>query len=118
MQIDIHDLRDYFQKNFDKATKTHRHSYYQIIWFKNYPGKHFVDFEEYTVNQECVILTFKNQVHTFDPEFDCEGVLIHFNEDFVPSRSTLSAFQNAYQNSSSQILVNETLKMPLIPHVH
>jgi len=82
-QFAVHNLSDYLEEHGESATKPHIHSFYQIIWFKQGSGKHFVDFKAYNVHENIVFFIAKNQVHYFDFSQDYTGILIHFNEVFL-----------------------------------
>jgi AraC family transcriptional activator of pobA len=83
LQFQVHSLNGYLANNTKHTLKPHIHSYYQIIWFKEGSGKHFVDFNAYEVQPNSVFFIAKNQVHYFDDYTKYEGLLIHFNEDFL-----------------------------------
>lgn len=91
-QLAIHDLNDYITKHQDQTTKPHIHSYYQIIWFKEGVGKHFVDFKDYKVTENIVFFIAKNQVHYFDNNIHYNGVLLHFNEAFLVHKDSETDF--------------------------
>lgn len=91
-QLAIHDLNDYITKHQDQTTKPHIHSYYQIIWFKEGGGKHFVDFKDYKVTENIVFFIAKNQVHYFDNNIHYNGVLLHFNEAFLVHKDSETDF--------------------------
>jgi AraC family transcriptional regulator, transcriptional activator of pobA len=104
MQFAMYDLRLYLNRHHSDVTKPHIHSYYQIIWFKRAGGKHFVDFKEYAVFDNTIFFIGKNQVHYFDSNKDCEGILIHFNESFFVQKNgemdfflKFNIFNNSYQ---------------------
>ncbi|MFK7771672.1 MAG: helix-turn-helix domain-containing protein [Saprospiraceae bacterium] len=82
-QFEIYDLSEYWSKNKNHSTKPHSHSFYQIIWFFNDSGTHYVDFESYEIKQNTIFFISKNQVHSFENRDDYEGILIHFNEIFI-----------------------------------
>jgi len=103
-QFAIHDLNDYVTKHQGNTTKPHIHSFYQIIWFKQGKGKHFVDFKEYNVADNTVFFIAKNQVHYFDNNTDYKGILLHFNEAFLVQKESetdfflkCNLFNNPYQ---------------------
>ncbi len=88
VQFDIFDLAEY-QKNYSSDTiRPHTHSYYQIIWFKNNSGKHYIDFESYDIKKNRLFFVAKNQVHYFENRSDYNGHLLHFNESFILSNET------------------------------
>ena len=41
-QFDIFNLAEYQKQYATDSSKPHSHSFYQIIWFKNNKGKHFL----------------------------------------------------------------------------
>ena len=103
-QFAIHNLNDYVTKHQGNTTKPHIHSFYQIIWFKQGNGKHFVDFKEYNVADNTVFFIAKNQVHYFDNNTDYKGILLHFNEAFLVQKESetdfflkCNLFNNPYQ---------------------
>lgn len=87
-QFEIYDLKDYPQRHGHHTLKPHTHSFYQILWFKNNAGKHFIDFESYEILENRLFFIAKNQVHYFEERTDYEGYLIHFNESFIVSQET------------------------------
>ncbi len=103
-QFAMYDLQDYLLKHSEHASKAHIHSYYQIIWFKNGSGKHFVDFKEYEVNENSIFFIARDQVHYFDEKTEYEGILFHFNESFIIQKDSevefflkCSLFNNPHQ---------------------
>lgn len=109
-QFAIHNLNEYVVKHQEHTTKSHIHSYYQIIWFKKGKGKHFVDFEGYEVSDNTVVFISKNQVHYFDDNVNYQGVLLHFNEAFLVQKESetdfflkCNLFNNPYQKPFSMV---------------
>ncbi len=103
-QFAIYDLNDYVTEYQGHTTKPHIHSYYQIIWFKQGSGKHFVDFKSYDVKDNAVFLIAKDQVHYFDNNIGYKGILLHFNEAFLVQKESetdfflkCNLFNNPYQ---------------------
>lgn len=106
-QLAILDLNNHIATNKCQVTKSHIHSFYQIIWFKRGKGKHFVDFKSYDVFDNAIFFIAQNQVHYFDEHTDYEGVLIHFNEAFLVNNENemefflkCNLFNNPYQQPS------------------
>lgn len=87
-QFDIYDLAEYYQKNSERSSQPHTHSFYQMIWFQSKKGKHSIDFKDYPIKENRVFLIAKNQVHYFENRSDYKGYLIHFNESFIVSNET------------------------------
>lgn len=110
IQFAIHDLKSYIGKHTSDTAKPHIHSFYQVIWFKNGKGKHFVDFKAYDVSDNTVFFIAKNQVHYFDENAKHEGILIHFNETFLLQKEKetdfclkCNLFNNPYQQPSCRV---------------
>lgn len=91
-QLAIHDLNEYMTNHKENTTKPHIHSFHQIIWFRKGNGKHFIDFDEYSVTDNTIIFVSKNQVHYFDYNTDYQGVLLHFNENFIAKNDNETDF--------------------------
>lgn len=87
-QFDIYDLSEYYQKNSGHSSRPHTHSFYQIILFKSNKGKHFIDFQDYSIKENRLFFIAKNQVHYFENRSDYKGYLLHFNESFILSNET------------------------------
>lgn len=82
LHFEVFDAITYLRKNKEKATKPHRHSFYQLIYFRN-KGRHYVDYEVVEHPGNALFFLNKNQVHYFCPEASNEGDLIHFDEFFL-----------------------------------
>jgi AraC family transcriptional activator of pobA len=101
-QFDIYNLADYYQDNSTHSALPHTHSFYQIIWFQSKNGKHFVDFNDFEIQENRLFFISKNQVHYFENRSDYKGYLIHFNESFILSNDTDINFfltYNIFNNS-------------------
>lgn len=83
VQFSIMEMPFFFQENGNKPQLPHIHVFYQIIWFVNGHGTHYVDFKKYTVSSNTIFFISPGQVHHFDEHSDYEGVIIHFNESFL-----------------------------------
>lgn len=82
LHFDINDAKGYLDKNIENATKPHRHSFYQLIWFKN-AGKHFIDYKTIEHSANTLFFINKDQIHYFCKESSNEGYLFHFNNLFI-----------------------------------
>ncbi|WP_299889504.1 AraC family transcriptional regulator [uncultured Lacinutrix sp.] len=83
LQFEIYDLASYLKRNVEHASVAHSHSFYQILWFYNAGGNHYVDFDVHHIKKDTVLFISKNQIHYFDESAKHEGVIIHFNEQFL-----------------------------------
>jgi AraC-like DNA-binding protein len=87
-EFGMHHFNDLKDRNLCLSQQPHSHSFYQIIWFKNNYGKHFIDFEGYKIHKNTLFFVAKNQVHFFEQNIKYDGFLIHFNESFILSNET------------------------------
>ncbi len=86
LHFELKALTPYFQRNKEKASKPHRHSFFQILWFKN-SGNHYIDYEVVKHPANTLFLINRNQVHYFCPDSNNEGYLFHFNDSFISNLS-------------------------------
>ncbi len=84
-QFELFNLAEYKKTSCIQLSKPHTHSFYQIIWFKNNIGKHYIDFEIYNIKENRLFFVAKNQVHYYENRPDYKGYSIHFNESFILS---------------------------------
>ncbi|MET4141074.1 AraC family transcriptional regulator [Pedobacter sp. UYP1] len=82
-QFEVFSLKEYLKKNSPDTIRPHIHSFYQVLWFYEGEGAHFVDFKKYEVHPNTLFFIGKNQVHYFDEYLGYEGIMIHFNERFL-----------------------------------
>ncbi|RDY61718.1 helix-turn-helix domain-containing protein [Flagellimonas nanhaiensis] len=64
------------------ASIPHRHSFYQIIWFKQ-AGRHYIDYNTVDHDANTIFFINRNQVHHFCLDSANEGYLFHFNDYFI-----------------------------------
>lgn len=81
-QFEIFPLKDFLLRKACNTQKPHVHTFYQIIWFKKGTGKHYVDFNEYEIEDNTLFFISKGQIHNFDENYQ-DGYMIHFNESFI-----------------------------------
>ncbi len=98
LHFELKKISPYFLRNKQKASKPHRHSFYQLLWFRN-SGKHYIDYEVIKHPANTLFLINKNQIHYFCADSSNEGFLFHFNDSFISnlnldllSRFTISIF--------------------------
>lgn len=64
----------------------HVHTFYEILWFQEGTGSHFVDFREYPIRPGTIFFLSPGQVHHFDGSDAYKGVAIKLCTDFMQSR--------------------------------
>ena len=88
LEFGLHSFNNLKNANLCLNQEPHTHSFYQIIYFQNTHAKHFIDFEEFTIEPDSLIFVAKNQVHFFEQNIPYDGLLVHFNESFIISSDT------------------------------
>ena len=96
LQLDINNAKQYCQKNIEHCFKPHRHTFFQIIWFKN-KGKHYVDYVEFEHPKNTIFFLSTGQVHYFSKESENSGHLFHFNDIFLQKESNAASNQIQYR---------------------
>ena len=66
--------------------KPHVHTFYEILWFQDGAGSHFVDFQEYPIRPGTIFFLTPGQVHHFDGSDAYKGVAVRLCTDFMQSR--------------------------------
>lgn len=82
LHFELKDMAPFFDRNREKAAVPHRHSFFQILWFKT-SGQHYVDYEVIDHSANTLVLINQNQVHHFCPHSANEGYVFHFNASFI-----------------------------------
>lgn len=82
LHFELNDAKSYVLKNEKPSSKPHRHSFYQLIWFKE-KGRHYIDYQVIEHQENVLFFINKNQVHNFCLDSSNEGVLFHFNNIFI-----------------------------------
>ena len=82
LQFEVNNASTYCRKHIEHCFKPHRHTFFQIIWFKK-AGSHFVDYIEYKHPANTVFFLAAGQVHYFCDNSENDGYLFHFNDIFL-----------------------------------
>ena len=83
IQFEITELSRLFAESGSHPYEAHIHSFYQIIWFRQGTGRHYVDFKEYPVTDNTMFFISPGQIHYFEDNRQVKGIVIHFNESFL-----------------------------------
>ncbi|MGX1930473.1 helix-turn-helix domain-containing protein [Flagellimonas sp. 2504JD4-2] len=86
LHFEVKDAQPYYELNKKPASVPHRHSFYQLIWFKEH-GRHYVDYEVIDHDANSIFFINKNQIHYFCPDSSNIGFLFHFNDEFINARN-------------------------------
>lgn len=84
--FNIDHMPDFLYKGEVDDGTPHVHTFYEILWFQEGEGRHFVDFQEYPVRPGSIFFLTPGQVHHFDGSSDYRGVAIKLCTDFMQSR--------------------------------
>lgn len=91
-KMDVYDMEEYLKKYDKKMRKLHLQRYFQILWFKTGKGRYVVDSTAHDIGENTIFFVTKNQVHYFDKNTNYEGIVIHFNEQFLTHNNNESNF--------------------------
>jgi AraC family transcriptional activator of pobA len=100
LHFEVKEAGSYFKKNYKHAVKAHRHSFYQVLWFKS-AGSHYVDYEIVEHPENTIFFIKKKQIHYFCPESKNDGWLFHFNDSFI------NKFDGDAETKLNYLLFNE-----------
>lgn len=102
LQFEVNNSSIYCQRNIEHCFRPHRHTFFQVIWFRH-SGRHFVDYVEYEHPANAVFFLSKGQVHYFCEESENKGYLYHFNDIFLQrSPNSLSEIEYRIFNEIGQ----------------
>jgi len=108
--IDIYDIRD--TSDDPMFSNYQRYNFYQLLWFTKVGGNklYFLDFKEYKLEEDQIILVFPGQIDRLDVEGK-EGYLFTIHNDvmFDMTQHLNSDFLNGYF-SNVVISLNEEIK--------
>ena len=82
----IDHMPDFLYKGDIDDGVPHVHTFYEILWFQEGTGSHFVDFQEYPIHPGTIFFLTPGQVHHFDGSDAYKGVAIKLCTDFMQSR--------------------------------
>lgn len=83
LRFEMMTMPDIFHRKDKDPYEAHIHGFYQILYFRNGEGCHFVDFTRYPVNGNMLFFISPGQIHCFDRNIRAEGIILHFNENFL-----------------------------------
>lgn len=97
-------------------------NFHVIFWFKKGTGKYYIDFKEYTIQPNTVILLSKDHLHCFAPlEGNCELQSIVFNPEFIYKNDTdlrhLFHFDAASHYKGVQVLEPNTTDSSFLENI-
>src|ERR1043165_2430378 len=63
-------------------SQPHRHNYYEIFFFEEGGGTHFIDFTEYPITDHAIHFVSPGQVHKLMRSGNAHGSIVLFSRDF------------------------------------
>lgn len=74
------------------ASQPHRHSYYEILFFREGGGIHEIDFQAYPILKNSMHFISPDQVHVLRRDKAVTGYVISFIPDFWPEKNVVADF--------------------------
>jgi len=82
--LEVSHMPDFFtDKPAVETSHMHVHGFYEIVWFEEGEGVHYVDFNEYPVTPGTVFFISPGQIHSFDQRHDQKGVVLKICSDMI-----------------------------------
>ncbi len=88
--------------------KAHRHRFQELIYIKSGTGSHFIDDNTIELKERSFYFIGLNQVHGFNYGKNLDGVLLRFDEDFLPVSHAETDILRDYTNT---ILLKNELQL-------
>lgn len=88
IEFEMMEMPDFCNRRYNNPFVAHLHGFYQILYFRNGEGCHFVDFKRYPVHGNMLFFISPGQIHYFDRQIRSEGTILHFNESFLSDENS------------------------------
>ncbi len=88
LELELHFMPKFFHENGCGSMPPHVHEFYQILWSRRGSGSHRIDFVDYPITDNTLFFIAPGQIHAFDGNEDCSGVIILFNASFLVDEQT------------------------------
>lgn len=91
-------------------SEPHRHNYYEIFFFNEGGGTHFIDFTEYPITDNAIHFVSPGQVHRLQRSGHAHGSIVLFSRDFFHpvAGNSGSLFSFPFLNNSPYPVMNVT----------
>ena len=77
--LEIRHMPEFFDEMpLMETGKMHLHGFYEIVWFQDGGGVHYVDFSQFEVTPGSIFIIAPGQIHSFDCRHDRKGVVLKF----------------------------------------
>ena len=75
--VELYHMPEFFEKlNGMETDRMHLHGFYEIIYFQEGGGVHYVDFNQYPISPGSLFLISPGQIHSFDARHDQKGIVL------------------------------------------
>ena len=96
-------LRNIEHKNPYDFTTEHRHTYFEIFFFKKGGGKQLIDFKESRVFSNSCYIVFPHQIHLLKRAATSNGLLVQFSEEVITSTQVLTLLQQHFHGGNPEV---------------
>ncbi|MGG7437344.1 AraC family transcriptional regulator [Chryseobacterium arthrosphaerae] len=91
---------------FQQYGKKERINFFISIIVTKGTGKHYIDFEEYVLEEGSILFIFPGQIHQYEKDPQYEGQMVIFNQQFFSKQiEEFKVYQSAEFNVSQDILL-------------
>lgn len=95
--LEVNRMPEFFTDKPEIETSTmHVHGFYEVVWFEEGEGVHYVDFNEYPVSPGTVFFISPGQIHSFDKRHDQKGVVLKICSELLNDGSSNDAIYLRY----------------------
>lgn len=96
-----------YKNNYD-VNQTHRHDYFEVIFFRRAGGKQIIDFEKTKISANQVSFIFPGQIHSLKRDSYTSGIVLQFKSElFNYSKKLYNQFLNFILNRSNLLLTEK-----------
>ncbi|GEM_PF-272757 len=111
-------VKDIAYKNPYDFTREHRHTYFEIFFFKKGGGRQLIDFSELWVKNQSCYIVFPQQVHLLQRDVNSSGMLVQFREEVIPTEQIKNLLRQAsFGINPAVIFENDKHKMAQLERI-
>jgi len=87
--VEVNHMPEFFTRKTEiETSKVHVHCFYEIVWFEEGGGVHYVDFNEYPISPGTVFFISPGQIHSFDSLHNQKGVVMKICSELINDASS------------------------------
>jgi len=104
-------VKEIQHKNPYDFTREHRHTYFEVFFFKSGGGNQLIDFIKYPIKKESCYIVFPGQIHLMNREAKALGHLIQFNAETIHYNQLNLLLQKLlFRNNGAILFENQSKK--------